>query len=132
MPFVIDAENRHFQMCGLYRNSIPAELAELEKMKIIRIDRAKKLVAFNFLLPEWDVVQISNLDSEKVSKLIRKVVSKQISEQSILMTASLHSDKELEGDLDLKDILKIFKKNNFKRYEKNRKLQEAKENLFRG
>jgi hypothetical protein len=129
--FAMKYENRYFQLCGLYRNAIPAELNELEKQKVLRIDREKHFIAFNFRLEEWQVVQISNLDSEKVSKLIRKVVSKQINEQSILMTATLHSDKELEADLDLKDILKIFKKNNFKRYEKKRRLTEMKENLFR-
>jgi hypothetical protein len=54
----------------VHRNSIPAELAELEKLKVIRIDREKKWIAFNFLVAEWQMVQIGNMDSEKVSKLV--------------------------------------------------------------
>lgn len=129
--FAMRYENRYFKLCGLYRNAIPAELAELERLKVIRIDREKKLVAFNFLLREWEVVQIGNLDSEKVSKLVKGAVSKQIDSRSNSMTPSLHLPNELEADLDTKYILKIFDKNKFKRYERERKLRDFKENLFR-
>ena len=129
--FAMKYENRHFKLCGLYRNSIPAELAELEKLKVIRIDREKKWIAFNFLVAEWQVVQIGNMDSEKVSKLVKGVVSKQIDSQSVSMTPILHLANELEGDPDLKYILKIFNKNKLKRYERERKLRDFKENLFR-
>jgi phage replication O-like protein O len=129
--FAMKYENRYFRLCGLYRNSIPTELNELEKLKVIRIDREKKWIAFNFLVAEWAVVQIGNMDSEKVSKLVKGVVSKQISEQSVSMTPSLHLPNELEADPDLKYILKIFQKNKIKRYDRERKFREMKENLFR-
>jgi phage replication O-like protein O len=127
--FAMNYENNYFRLAGIYRNVIPGELKKLEAMKVIRIDREKKLIAFNFVTSEWEMIQIGNMNLEKLSALMTRVVSKQIDQKSISMTRTLHSESELTANSVLKYILNIFNKNKFKRYEKARKVQKFKEDL---
>jgi phage replication O-like protein O len=103
-------EKKYFRAAGLHRGAIGAELNQLRELRVLDMDKEKKIVRVNPHTENWQCSQNSNISPESVTETITAMLSKQLKNVTKLRTLPDEKVDEIEdSEMQARSVKKIKK-----------------------
>lgn len=115
-----------FRLTGIYTNAIGKELKRLKEMNIIQMNSKRTFICLNLNVNEWKIARNQNIDDEKLTDLMRSMISKQLRHRSVLATLVGKNINDDQLNLDLKDMIKDKNKDKYIEHGRNNLLDRMK------
>ncbi len=103
-------QKKYFQVAGLHRSAIGAELNQLVDMHVLDMDDERKVVRVNPHVEAWQCSRNSNISPESVTETIAEMLSKQLRNVPVLRTLPDEKLDEIDNsEMQTRSVKKIKK-----------------------